>query len=1534
MIRIFDEKETDFSHDGIEILDDITISCICERELNGTWFLNAEFLRDDDKCNSIENRKILKVPTSISEQLFRIVNIKSTKNRIYVYAEHIFFDNRHNFIEDTNVVRKDGNNALQQILGGCQYKCNFKGVSTVPIIASARLVRKSLLEALMGDQDNSFLNRWGGEIDFNNFDFIIKSQIGENRGVEVTYGHNMQGFEGEVDESGVVTRIMPMGYNGLLLPEKYVDSPLIDNYAFPKIQVVEISSIKVKENKEDEEGYDTEEEAFQAMRNYVSDLYSIQNIDKPSVNIRVNIITLERTDQFKNEIFERIYIGDTLKVNLEKYGFDVSCRIIGERYDSLNSRYVEVELGDVKSNILKDVTSMKETIDNILTQLGDNNWESFLEQARDEAAQLIQEGIKNSYVVAKKNEILIMDSENVETARNVIRMNKNGIAFSQTGYSGPYVIGITIDGKINANCITTGVLNANLIKAGRIQSLNNKTWISMEDGSFSFADGRITYDETNGFKIHLTSGGNDLESDLNSYKNQINQQITDLSDKINNLDFIIDDTFKDGIVDQIEAANIERQLIELNKYKEQIDTRYTNLYNNVNLTNPEKTDLDTFYKSFVSKYDTLVNTIRNIIEDGLATDEEIQTYESALKQYYSTITNLTTVFDKAITKISENITSQQITALDQLLQGDIKNVSDAIDSLEETMTTTFKDNIIDEAERIAIVESLQRVNSEKLDIDKNYANLSSNINLSGTAKTNLTNKYNAYVSTHETLINYINTAINDGIATEEEKEQIRTLVAEYNLALAEYGVAQTQSINSIADKNADNIFNKYKKLIDKDISDVNNKIENLKDEVSGAIADGIIEEAEALIIKNSIKELDKEKKDLYTRYTELYKNTILSNGTKSDLKTKYNNYSTAHTALITQINKMIEDNVATPSEKQEYESNIANYNIALSKLTSSFDNCINEIALNNINNITSILKTELQGNISDVNDIVKVLQNNFGNYTADGILNEAEKKSIRTHLKTLAAEKSDVDNQYKTVYANTDLTGTAKTNLRTAYNNYVTEYNALITQINTLLEKTTLITSSDMSVLTTKFNNHDTYLAKYSVAISNAIDSIVSKKKEDAISSSNNYTNTQFEVLDEKIELRVEKSVYEKNDEDIKNRLSSAETILTPDGIYNKVTSSQKWIDVNGGVNLIPNPSVIVDLKGWEASATAKISRIDTKKPPSPTPTTVEISCLYGIDSLGIIIKESTGKVIMIDGGYANNNAALLSALAELSITHIDYWIITHFHTDHAEVVPWALDNVNCSNIIYKPIDVSKLNSQEIAWDTDDVYNGVLDRISKYNINVINPEINPMIRLSNDSYIQLFNTSYKEEYPLNYNESSLMVFYVLGKKKFLFAGDCVDSVDSFAASVGKVDFFQVAHHGLSNYDNPNDKIRLGSSEYLIDAIKPTHTLFAGNGLNPSHGYYAKYRHTLARVSLHNSKSYYFDPGCSDANNKHLYITATTSNITIPYGTIANRPMRYWHKKDNGDWYWFKENGKLAKNETLTIDGKSYKFDSTGVCTNP
>ena len=87
MVRIYNERETDFSHDGIEILDNICVSCVSERELNGTWFVNAEFIRDDDRSKSLQNNRILNVPTPKGDQLFRIVNIKSTKSKIKVYGE-------------------------------------------------------------------------------------------------------------------------------------------------------------------------------------------------------------------------------------------------------------------------------------------------------------------------------------------------------------------------------------------------------------------------------------------------------------------------------------------------------------------------------------------------------------------------------------------------------------------------------------------------------------------------------------------------------------------------------------------------------------------------------------------------------------------------------------------------------------------------------------------------------------------------------------------------------------------------------------------------------------------------------------------------------------------------------------------------------------------------------------------------------------------------------------------------------------------------------------------------------------------------------------------------------------------------------------------------------------------------------------------------------------------------------------------------------------------------------------------------------
>jgi hypothetical protein len=66
-------------------------------------------------------------------------------------------------------------------------------------------------------------------------------------------------------------------------------------------------------------------------------------------------------------------------------------------------------------------------------------------------------------------ELLFMDTDDIQTAVNVIRINKNGIGFSNDGYDPTkFVSAWTIDGKFSADFIATGHLLANYIQGGTL----------------------------------------------------------------------------------------------------------------------------------------------------------------------------------------------------------------------------------------------------------------------------------------------------------------------------------------------------------------------------------------------------------------------------------------------------------------------------------------------------------------------------------------------------------------------------------------------------------------------------------------------------------------------------------------------------------------------------------------------------------------------------------------------------------------------------------------------------------------------------------------------------------------------------------------------------------------------------------------------------------------------------------------------------------------------------------------------------------
>ena len=503
LIRLYEQNTTNFANNGLTILQ--PISCKIKRNLQEyTYQLEMTHLLNDKGMMLVEDRII-----GFKDQFFRISSIRKNLKEVNIVANHVFFDLNKNFIEDINIKDKTGSMALSQILNGTSYKHSFTATSDIDTVASSRMVRKNVVTALIGDIDNSFINRWGGELDIDGFSFKLNKQIGKDDGYTIKYGKNLTGLDLQLNMLEVVTRIRPVGFDGIMLEgTKWVDSPNITKY--PQIYTYEVKfeDIKVKENPEDEEGYNTIEEAREALRQAALNHFNNTKCDLPSFSARVNFITLQNTEEYKDvKSLERVELGDDVSIYLSSIDVNASSRIVRTKYNFFTQKYVEVEVGDIKPNLFKQLINIKDTIDNIVEDLGGNTWQDIINKSLDEATKLMEEGLKGSHVITMKNQIVIGDAPDIKNMVNCIVINKNGIGFSNNGYLPDRLISaMTIDGKINASCITTGQLNAALIKTGMLMSANGTTWIDMENGTFNFAN-KINFDGAN-FDIDLS--GKDL----------------------------------------------------------------------------------------------------------------------------------------------------------------------------------------------------------------------------------------------------------------------------------------------------------------------------------------------------------------------------------------------------------------------------------------------------------------------------------------------------------------------------------------------------------------------------------------------------------------------------------------------------------------------------------------------------------------------------------------------------------------------------------------------------------------------------------------------------------------------------------------------------------------------------------------------------------------------------------------------------------------------------------------------------------------
>lgn len=451
-MNIYLSTTTTFNNNGLGFLTDILSASITE-ELNGQYQLSFTYPINGSLSEYLVEENIVKCRVADgSYQLFRINQVKKNFNTIEITAFHIFYDLLNNFLEDTYPQNLNGQLFLKHILDHTVFANSFEAQSDIAKIESARYVRKNPVEAIMGNADNSMLKLFGGEIKRDNFKIKILSRVGSDNGVKLLFGKNITGIDVSVDITNMATRIMPQGYDGLLLPEKYVDSLLINTYPTPKIKKFEFSDVKY--DPEDESAYHSLQEAYEELRRLANEQYSL-GVDKPSINIKVDWIELSKTTEYKNySNLEKVNLGDTITSYL--FGMNFETRVTKIVYNPLTDVIEKYEIGTPKASISTSMNNIKREVESIDTA-------SILNEAKEDATNLITTAM-GGYIYKTQSELYIMDTNDPTTAQKVWRWNINGLGYSSTGVNGPYGIAMTMDGKIVADFITTGTLNTNVIQ--------------------------------------------------------------------------------------------------------------------------------------------------------------------------------------------------------------------------------------------------------------------------------------------------------------------------------------------------------------------------------------------------------------------------------------------------------------------------------------------------------------------------------------------------------------------------------------------------------------------------------------------------------------------------------------------------------------------------------------------------------------------------------------------------------------------------------------------------------------------------------------------------------------------------------------------------------------------------------------------------------------------------------------------------------------------------------------------------------------
>lgn len=483
---LYSETEREFKTNGIGRLAD-AISCTVTEERNGEYELEMEYPESGKLFKELKHSRIIgAVPSEDAAiQGFEIYKISKPINGVVtVDARHVSY--RLSYVPtllDGTVV-SSAQSALQMLFDRAMVSHPFSFTTDVTKAGTFDSDGLYSVRGMLAGTTGSILQSFGGEYEFDNWRVILHSVRGAKTNVVLDYGKNITDFKQEENIENTSTSVIAYWENSssdsgvTRVVGDIQNSDNVNRFPYNRPLLLDCS--------QDYKDAPTKGQLNAKAQSYIK----ANGIGIPHVSIGVSFVALWQTEEYKDIApLEKVHLCDTLTVRFPKLGVETTAKVIKTEYNVLMDRYNKISIGDTKYSLADTILNISDEIKQSSAKMATD-----MQNAIDHATRLINGGL-GGYVVTTPNEttgypeeILIMDTPSKQTAKNVIRLNKNGIGFSLgNGYDGPFQSAWTIDGAFNANWITAGVLTAITIQTAttgkRVVIQNDDATVNGYDGN-------------------------------------------------------------------------------------------------------------------------------------------------------------------------------------------------------------------------------------------------------------------------------------------------------------------------------------------------------------------------------------------------------------------------------------------------------------------------------------------------------------------------------------------------------------------------------------------------------------------------------------------------------------------------------------------------------------------------------------------------------------------------------------------------------------------------------------------------------------------------------------------------------------------------------------------------------------------------------------------------------------------------------------------------------------------------------------------